>query len=288
MATRIQLATTPEELHQVFRLRHEVFVEEEGYMPPREDREVSDRYDHSERTLILMALVDGELAGTARLTLDGGLGTSADDYFDFTGQMVVARKQVGTGSQLCVHRRHRASRQLYSQLLGAFYSVASVFGMSHLKAVFNPEVGRLFAQAGWKPASDVFFSEKCGLPCLPMTLDLTELSLRFRNFVERHGHCPAGEPFVRQFHAAGETILGSGIDSERDGESYEIVSGSVTVTRVLADGTEAVERLGVGDTLAAWGSWTHATAVAMEPVELVVTQRAPVSAEAESTARIAA
>lgn len=267
MATRIQLATTPDELHQVFRLRHEVFVEEEGYMPPRDDREVSDRYDHSERSLILMALVDGELAGTARLTLDGGLGTSADEYHDFAPFIAEPPVRVGTGSQLCVHRRHRASRALYQQLLSGFYHAASTFGLTRLKAVFNPEVGRLFAQAGWKPAGGEFLSEKCGLPCLPMTLELSQLSLRFRNYVQRHQRGIESDPMIRQFHATGETILDPNTPVS---ESFEIVSGTVEVHTTSPTGEELVQHLTAGDTLAAFGNRLAFTATALDAVELIV------------------
>src|SRR5262249_7293735 len=45
MTLRVRVAQTTAELDAVFRLRHQVFVEEEGYMPPRPDRRIADRFD---------------------------------------------------------------------------------------------------------------------------------------------------------------------------------------------------------------------------------------------------
>src|SRR5579871_3695349 len=71
-----RIATTDSERDAVFRLRYEAYVRN-GLMEPRLDRKLFDeRYDNADNAWTAMNFVDGELAGSVRVTV--GAGAEAD------------------------------------------------------------------------------------------------------------------------------------------------------------------------------------------------------------------
>jgi len=62
----IEIVTTPRQLHEVFRLRHQVYCVERGY-EPGDDGEETDEYDPRSRHVLLRHTSDGEVVGTVRI-----------------------------------------------------------------------------------------------------------------------------------------------------------------------------------------------------------------------------
>ncbi len=97
MSFRIVKVKTSEEIDQVLRLRHRVFVEEEGLLEANEDRRIFDRYDAYPSTNMYAAMVDGEMIGSVRVTLDSQVGVPADKYFAYrAGEQVVKSGEVAS------------------------------------------------------------------------------------------------------------------------------------------------------------------------------------------------
>ncbi len=71
-----RIARTDSEREAVFRLRYDAYVRN-GLLEPRSDRRLFDaRYDNAANSWITMTFVDGELAGSVRVTV--GVGMDAD------------------------------------------------------------------------------------------------------------------------------------------------------------------------------------------------------------------
>ena len=84
MSIRIKLAEAPEEIDAALRLRHKVFVEHDQKFAPTPDKRLYDRFDCCSTSVVFIAIVDGQVVGTARLNRDDNtLGFPADEYFDF-------------------------------------------------------------------------------------------------------------------------------------------------------------------------------------------------------------
>jgi N-acyl-L-homoserine lactone synthetase len=247
MAARIKVATTPAEIDGVFRLRHKVFVEEEGYMEGRPDRRILDRFDAFPTTGNVIAVVEGRVVGSMRITEDSEAGTSADTFFDFRPHLPPSAGKVGAASQICVERECRKTPGLTFTLMGMAYYLARSRGLSHLKAVANPDVQPMFLGTGWKAVAPQFFHEGYRLRCIPMLLDLENLSDRFLSFVRQQSTEHVLQTFQRQFHSAGETILRAGDEGQ---EVFIIIDGSVTVCHSDKDGAASarkIKELGPGD-----------------------------------------
>ena len=83
MAFEIIAANTPAHLDGIFQIRHKVYCEEEGYIAPRDNGRLIDRFDTFPTTTNLAVLYEGRVVGGMRLTLDSEIGIPEDDYYDF-------------------------------------------------------------------------------------------------------------------------------------------------------------------------------------------------------------
>src|SRR5260370_7246565 len=83
MTIRVKLAQTTNELDQLFRVRHRVFVEEDGYMPERPGRRIYDHFDAFPTTANVIAIADGRVVGGVRFTEPSSAASPPDAPFDF-------------------------------------------------------------------------------------------------------------------------------------------------------------------------------------------------------------
>ena len=183
MTVRIELAQTIRELDEVFKLRHRVMVDEQGYLEPRASGRVLDRFDASPGVATVTARVGDELVGSMRVMESRAHGTSADDYFDF-GPHLRGTERLGAGSHLVVRKAYRAIPDLTISMVAMSYGWAIERGLTHLIGAANPVIVSRFVDSGWKPLGKVFYDLSHGLWVQPILLDLSELAERFRDLVE--------------------------------------------------------------------------------------------------------
>jgi N-acyl-L-homoserine lactone synthetase len=246
MVTRIKIATTAAELDAVFRLRHKVFVEEERYMQERPDRRIIDRFDAFPTTTNVIAVVDGRVVGSMRITEESDAGTSADTFFDFDRYVPSDTGRVGSASQTCIERAYRKTHGLTFALMGMAYHYAIMRGLTMLKTVINPLIEPLVRKTGWVAVAPKFFHEQYCLHCLPMILDLRKLNDTFLSFIKQQQIEHFLQSFDRQFHRAGDTIIRAG---DQGDEAFIVVDGTVSVRRGDPDGVASVivQELGPGE-----------------------------------------
>lgn len=275
MTARIKIATTPEEIDAVFQLRHRVYVEEEGYMSPRPDGRIYDRFDALPTTANVIAMVGGRVVGTMRVTEDSRVGTSADTFFDFAPYLAArglgAEHRVGAASQLAVEREYRKKPGLSFSLMAMGYYWAISRGLTHLKGAVNPDALPVLRGTGCEPIAPEFFHDGHGLRFVPILLDLSMLHDKFLDFISRQDIQHYLHGFERQFHGAEEVVVTAG-DGAR--EAFVIVHGEAVV--VGPDGRQ-VARLGPGDVFGELalvaGTRRTATVIAATDLDLMVLSR---------------
>lgn len=228
-----------QELDEVLRLRHQVMVEEEEYMPPRPDARIVDEYDHLPETAHLVALRDGQIIAAVRLTERGEAGTPADELFDFT-PFLPDDARSGSGSMLVAARAVRDTPRGAIGLAGTTLCWARQRGLTHLVASANPERALLFQWLGFHAVAPEFHHREADLPVLPMVLDLDRVEQVFSEFMQRHLAPHWLSSAQRRFGQAGDTIVRHG---EPGDVAYVIIDGRATV--VGASGT--IASLGPGD-----------------------------------------
>lgn len=185
MNIKIELATTLQELDDVFKLRHRVLVEEEGYLPPTSSGRVLDRFDATPDVATFTAHVDGELAGSIRFMKYTSAGASPDDYFDFKPYLSPT-DCLGGASHLVVLQRYRLVPRLVTSLFAMGYTWCLEQGLTHLTGASNPVVASGFVRTGWKRIGPTFLSTERGLWVQPIMLDLVDLTPRLQNFIAEH------------------------------------------------------------------------------------------------------
>ena len=177
MDVQIRIARTASELDEVFRLRHRVYVDEEGYMPPRADGRLYDRFDAFPHTANIIAVIDGEIVGTARILEDDEIGSPADDFFDFPAALPGLRR--ASGSMLCMLRAYRGAR-LAQAMMAMVYEWAAERGVTHVYSPVNPAHRGFFERSGFVALERPGIHPVTGLPYLPMVLALTRSRVQRR------------------------------------------------------------------------------------------------------------
>ncbi len=271
MTARIKIATTPEEIDAVFKIRHRVYAEEEGHMARRDDGRIYDRFDALPTAVNIIAVVDGQVVGTVRF-MEGSLaGTSADTFFNFAPHLDGDHgRRIGASSQLAVAREYRKSGLSFSLLaMGCYWALGR--GVTTLKSAANPDVLPMLLRMGWEPVAPEFFHEGYGLRCVPMVLELAKLNDKFLEFISRQEIPHFLKSFERQFHVEGETVVRAG---EEATDAFVVVHGEAIVHG--RDGRE-LARLGPGDVVGeialVTGSRRTATVTAGTELDLMVLSR---------------
>ncbi|MBO8164540.1 MAG: hypothetical protein H0Z34_12575 [Brevibacillus sp.] len=185
MIGRIEWVTSSEKLEELYRLRYKVFVEEEAHLPPSPDGRLTDRFDAYPSTRNLAAYVGDSIVAGLRMSLPSVWGMPADEFFDFAPYIPDPLSQCAGGSMLCISRRCRRSRALFTGLLGMFYYWAKSCGLKHVYAVANPERASFFVKSGFRCLTPPFYHEEKRLNCLPVVLSMEVLPDPYRTFVEQ-------------------------------------------------------------------------------------------------------
>jgi hypothetical protein len=270
MTVRVRIARTTEELDAVFRLRHQVFVEEEHYMPPRSDRRIADRFDAYPTTANIVAIVEGRIVGAIRFLERSVAGVSTDEFFDFT-PFVPAGICDGSSGMLVLARRYRSVPRLVVSMVGMGYYWAASRGIELLLGAINPERREAFLRSGYREVAPEFHHEERGLDVQPVILELDAMSDRFLAFVKRQGIEHWLSSFERQFHSPGETVVRRGDVGDA---AFVVVHGRAAVT--AADGT-IIDELGRGDVFGELALLTDrprsATVVALTELDLMILER---------------
>jgi len=224
MSLKITIANTPELLDSVFKLRHQVFVEEEKLLRKTPDGRLIDRFDAYPTTSNLMVKGNEDVIGTLRMTLDSSVGMPADNYYDF-------RKHVPHDSRLmhcglfCVPREHRNPKITTGLLLMAAYFSTS-HEITHIVAPINPKIARLLKRIGFRAVGDEFTEPHTGAIMLPLILNMSELKDFFIHFVKQNQLQDFLGDYERWFYKAGEFIIKAGEVGE---EAFVMIEGNAQV-----------------------------------------------------------
>ena len=198
MPITIKRATTNEEFDQVFQLRHQVLVGD-GYFRRRDDDRVYDRYDAFPTSCLIYAQVEKQLIGTVRATIDSGIGTSVDEYFDFSPHCNPQHHCIAAGSHFYIAPAYRGAWRISTLLMEMFHFWCVRQGCQYVKGVMNPRTVSLMQRLGYRPLGEARISAKDNLPYVPVLLDMTQMSEALLSFVQRQPQRGAAETFHRLY-----------------------------------------------------------------------------------------
>lgn len=122
-AYRIRLASSKDDLQQIFRLRHQVFAEELRWVPQVNSGLEQDQYD-TRATLIGIFDSDGSAVGTIRILFKPGIFMLEREFAIFLSDCPTGQPAPAEMTRLCVNPRIRRSglgRQASQALFHAAY-----------------------------------------------------------------------------------------------------------------------------------------------------------------------
>lgn len=224
MSIKITLARDPAATDAVLKLRHKVFSDEESLFPPTPDGRVLDRFDAFSTTSNLVAISNGEVIGSMRLTLDSSMGIPADEYYDFR-QYLPQDAVVMNCGMYCVTKPFRGARIAMGLMLMAAY-FAITRQVTHVVAPINPPIAKLVQRVGFKALDEERFEPHLGLNFIPVLLDVRELNDFFYTFAENNRLYNFMESYECVFYDKNEYVVRAG---EQGDSAFVIIEGEIEV-----------------------------------------------------------
>ena len=228
MRVHVKVAKTPKEIDGVFRVRHKVFIEEDGKFPSQPDKRLYDFFDTIPSTVNIIAMVDDTVIGCLRMTELSEVGLPADHYFDFKPYMPENIGKLASVSMFALLSEYRSNMQLAYMLIsmGCYWGISR--DITHIITPINPDIASLIMRVGFKPLCDKVVGNVGGLEIIPMMLKVNELRDSTLQYVKRMKLEQFIDIFEREFFEEGDQIIALG---ETGDSAYVVVEGSVKVTK---------------------------------------------------------
>lgn len=265
MAIHIKVAKTASEIDDALRLRHDVYVLEDGKFggEPLPDRRMLDRYDAFPFVYNIVAYEDSEPIATLRLIRDSGQGTPADHLYDFseyrnaperelearsvtdTAGAKPAKPMFGSAGMLAIRMGWRRRRDVLRALFRMAAAVCRANGATHLIVAVNHETASMYRRFSFVQLADKYWHEEIGTYLIPLASTVEG----FHQWA--FGDLPTTpldqfkDSFERIVVRAGETIF---FEGDTGNSAYIVDTGNVRVSRRGPAGGElTLTHLGHGD-----------------------------------------
>lgn len=182
MAVIIKTAHSAKELSDVYKLRYQVYNQEEGYFPANESGHIIDLYDAVPNSFSVIAYNDDMPVGTIRGTMDSELGFSSDKTFDFSEYRsrieaeaaekgLVKPKFVNAG-MLAITQDWRNRRDVFRGLFRMATDVAYSRGVTHIVGTINENTIGIYKKLGWEVLGDTIWIEDIGESVYPVATSI--------------------------------------------------------------------------------------------------------------------
>ncbi len=288
MPIKLKVASTAQELNDVFKLRYSVYVLEKKRFRPsmHGDEHIVDQFDAIPDAVNFIAYSGDSAIATMRLNKDSEIGLPAEEYFDFSkirDQLNegyrsgnTGKPLLGSGSMLAIHKDWRHRRDVIFALFKLAAGVAHDWGVTHGIGSISQETFSLYSKIGFEAIDDPKWNDRVNDTLLPIYVpyqrvfdwtfgDISEEISPFwlENFCGQ---------YERLLLSPGDILFSQG---EKALNAYAIDEGWISISRKDDDGNEMVfAHLSKG---ALFGELAildneprSATATAITNVELVV------------------
>ena len=186
----IKLVKTVDEFRSALKIRHDVFGLE-GYLKLEDCKGYEyDEYDILPETILMLALVNDQPAGTVRLVMDSRHDLSLNKEFDFSFLRKEGRK-LAEGSRFAVLPEFRGNKQISYGLLKADIVYAFINRVTDIISVGNLGNRRgfnvaeqVFMKIGYLPVGGSFYHHTFNEDALPMVLKIENVKEPFRSFMQ--------------------------------------------------------------------------------------------------------
>ncbi|MEA1890947.1 MAG: cyclic nucleotide-binding domain-containing protein, partial [Pseudomonadota bacterium] len=291
MSIRLKVANTAKELDDVFRLRHEVFIQERGkYSSSSLDYpRVVDHFDTMPDVANIIAYEGSKAIATLRVNRDSQIGLPAEEYFDFSDirSRIKRKYQDSKGqepifvnaSMLAIHKDWRNKKNvifaLFKEAIGIMYS----WNATHVVAAISEETLSLYGRLGFEAIDDPVWNESVGDTLVPLLAPFNKVfDWAFGSISTKVSHFWLDNfcsDFERLILSPGEVIFSQ---HEPASHAYAVDNGWVSISRTDPDDNEMVlanisKGALFGELSIFNGESRDATATALMNTELIVIER---------------
>ena len=284
---KLKIAQTADELDDVFWLRHQVYIIEDGKYggKPLRNQRIVDRFDAFPDSLNIIAYDEDEPVGTMRIGLDSGLGLASEEYYELTPfrQEAAAKWWAEYGrptvdacpSMLAVRERWKNRRDVIRALIKMAIGVWHSWGVTHVYSSVNHETVGMYDRLGFSPLAEKKWIDSIGNHVVPIRAPFDSLfQWAFGKLQDDLLDAYSGH-FERLLLQPGEVLFSEG---DLGDHAYMVDEGAIKVSRYDISGCEltlaTLEQGELFGELALIDTYPRsATATAMKATELIVLDR---------------
>lgn len=243
MATILKIARTAKELDDVFWLRHEVYVKEDGKFGgvPHKHERLHDRFDGLPGSINIIAYQGDEPIGTLRINFDSGIGLPSGDYFDFNPHLKLnVGEVVVSGGMLAIRKNWRRRRDVIAALFKMGIGILNSRKVTHIIATVNHETVSIYKKLGFWEVHYAVWVEEIGNHIIPMVSNFdTVYQWAFGNLIKSD----IESFWIDQFSLEFERVLldpGESLFAQNDEADYAYIldEGFIDIYRKDAEGKE--------------------------------------------------
>jgi len=179
------VATSAQELDDVYKLRHQVYVKTEGYFKNMAGKHIIDHFDTFPYVANIIAYSDNTPVGTFRISLDTPVLLPADELFNFgayrerVNEEVQRERQqsaiIVSAGMLAIAKSWRNRRDVFYALFKIAYNVGKLWKATHIIATANVKSATIYKKLGFEVLGEQFWVPSIGESVIPVGCDLTLL-----------------------------------------------------------------------------------------------------------------
>ena len=226
MPIRLKIAQSTAEKSEVYRFRHQVFVEEEARFQASGDH-IIDQYDSFAETINVLAYDERQPIGSIRVIMENDVGFPADDFYDFTPFRRTLKGACACIGWLCCARKYRRHPGLVIGLIKMCFREMRKKKARHVLATLHPPVLPMLSRiVGAHPIGQEFHCEALQVAMVPVHVDLHQLPLGSRETFDDPSDMILTDSNERRIYRRGEIVIRKGEIGE---EAFLMMRGSVRV-----------------------------------------------------------
>lgn len=246
---KLKIAQTAKELDDVFCLRHEVYIVEEGKFggKPLLNQQIVDRFDSFPDNLNIIAYDGQEPVGTIRIGMDSGLGLATEKYCDLTPYRQEMANQWwrehnrptkdGCAGMLAVRERWKKRRDVTRALIKMAIGVLHSWGVTHTYTNVVEEIVSMYDRLGFSTLAGEQWVESAGYSVIPIRASMDTLyQWAFGNLQNDLLNAYSGH-FERLLLQPGEVLFSEG---DMGDNAYMVDEGAIKVSRDDISGCELI------------------------------------------------
>ena len=245
MSIRIKVATTAKELNDVYQLRYQVYVEEEGRFEGVESDIILDQFDALPNIVNVIAYEGDIPVGTMRTNLDSDILLPADETYDFSEYRNLANVEAKaqglknalfiSSGMLAIAKKWRNRRDVFRAMFKLSCDVANSWGATHIIVTASIASHSIYRRLGFTELEKKVWYEPAGEDIVPMVSDMARIyqwafgSLAGKSdLLERFAGC-----FQYLLFSVGMPIF---LEGDEGDEAYLISAGAVDISAQDSDG----------------------------------------------------